>query len=204
MVPNATLQLPLQVTSPVDVGRLQRELDSIDAVMDQALLRKDDLVKLPKMTGLMDQTVQLNKIDLTQPDQRKNLAKFLAVTKTKAPLLHISFSADPSTSFIDLLLTWLRKELHPNLLVTIGLQPNIGAGCIVRSMNKYFDFSLRQDFANKRGLLLERLGPLLAEPTPVAVAGVDLPAATLQPDVHVAPALATDNAVVNQLQESAA
>ena len=50
-------------------------------------------------------------------------------------------------------MTWLRREIHPLVLMTVGLQPNIGAGCIVRTTNKYFDFSLRQDFANKRDLL---------------------------------------------------
>jgi hypothetical protein len=159
------LQLPLQVASPVDVGRLLRELEAIDDLLTQAGLRGDGAqVKLPKTTGLLDQTILLNKINMAEASDRKKLTTFLKAIKAKAPLLHISFSADPSTAFIDKLLTWLRKELHPNVLLTIGLQPNIGAGCIVRSMNKYFDFSLRQDFAGKRALLLEKLGPILAAP----------------------------------------
>ena len=160
-----SLQLPLQVASPVDVGRLLRELEAIDDLLTQAALRGDGAqVKLPKTTGLLDQTILLNKINMADAAERKKLTTFLKAIKAKAPLLHISFSADPSTAFIDKLLTWLRKELHPNVLLTIGLQPNIGAGCIVRSMNKYFDFSLRQDFAGKRALLLEKLGPIMAAP----------------------------------------
>ncbi len=159
------MHLPLQVASPVDVGRMQRELTAINEQLTQAELRDDNSeTRLPKTTNLLDQTLQLNTLDLTNAGQRQQLLTFLTTVKTKAPLLHISFSADPSTSFIDLLLTWLRKELHPNLLITIGLQPNIGAGCIVRSTNKYFDFSLRQDFAGKRDLLLDKLGPALAGP----------------------------------------
>jgi hypothetical protein len=159
------MQLPLQVASPVDVGRLLRELEAIDDLLTQAGLRGDDAhVKLPKTTGLLDQTILLNKVNLAEAADRQKLTTFLKAIKAKAPLLHISFSADPSTAFIDKLLTWLRKELHPNVLLTIGLQPNIGAGCIVRSMNKYFDFSLRQDFAGKRAMLLEKLGPILAAP----------------------------------------
>jgi hypothetical protein len=42
-------------------------------------------------------------------------------------------------------------------LITIGLQPNIGAGCVVRTTNKYFDLSIKQDFLSKRNLLLEAL-----------------------------------------------
>ena len=165
-----TLRLPLQVTSPVDVGRLLRELEAIDGVLSQAALRKEIDTKLPKTTGLMDQTIILNKIDLADSPQRKALADFLKAVKSKAPLLHMSFSADPSTAFIEKLLTWLRKELDANLLVTIGLQPNIGAGCVVRSTNKYFDFSLRQDFASKRSLLLDKMGLVLGGSSPAATA----------------------------------
>lgn len=158
-------QLPLQVGSPVDVGRLLRELESLDERLNQAALRKDGHdVKLPKTTHLMDRTLELNKLDLADGSQRQQLTTFLTGVKAKAPLLHMSFSADPSPKFLEQLLTWLRSELHPSLLLTVGLQPNIGAGCIVRSTNKYFDFSLRQDFAKKRDLLLEKLGPALAAP----------------------------------------
>ena len=170
MAHEVALQLPLQVASPVDVGRLMRELEAIDGLLSQAALRKEGHeLKLPKTTNLMEQTIQLNKLNLADPEQRQELTTFLSHVKSKAPLLHMSFSADPPTQFIEHLLTWLRKELHPSILVTIGLQPNIGAGCIVRSTNKYFDFSLRQDFAKKRNLLLEKLGPALSAPVVAAV-----------------------------------
>lgn len=170
---SAEFHLPLQVASPVDIGRLIRELTAINDLLTQAALRKETDVKLPKTTGLMDQLLQLNKIDLNNAKHREAVLQFLALLKAKAPLLHMSFSAEPSTDFVDKLLSWLRKEIHPNVLLTIGLQPNIGAGCIVRSTNKYFDFSLRQDFAKKRDMLLEKLGPALntapgSEPAPAA------------------------------------
>jgi F0F1-type ATP synthase delta subunit len=69
----------------------------------------------------------------------------------------MSFSADPSASFIERLMAWLRQEINPYVLVSVGLQPNIGAGCVVRSTNRQFDFSLRQDFLNKRDLLMNKI-----------------------------------------------
>ena len=69
----------------------------------------------------------------------------------------MSFSADPSVTFLTKLMTWLRQEIHPQVLLTVGLQPTIGAGCILRTTNRYFDFSLRQDFANKRTMRWIRL-----------------------------------------------
>lgn len=156
---NEKLKLPVQVASPVEVGRLLRELETIDDTLVQLRLRKaGKAVTVPKTTQLMDQLVELNGVNLLHESDRQLLKEFLALVKSKAPVLHISFSADPSVVFMEKLMSWLRREIHQQLLLTIGLQPNIGAGCMVRSTNKYFDFTLRQRFAAKRGLLLEKLG----------------------------------------------
>ena len=71
--------------------------------------------------------------------------------------MHISFSADPSPLFTQKLITWLRAELHPLVLIQIGIQPNMGAGCVVRTTNKYFDFSLRSRFKEKGAVLTQLL-----------------------------------------------
>jgi F0F1-type ATP synthase delta subunit len=114
---------------------------------------------MPKTSQLMDHTIELNKLNLLHEADRKHLQQFLQAVQDKAPLLHISFSADPSVAFLEKLIAWLRQEIHPLVLVTVGLQPNIGAGCIVRSINRQFDCSLRKDFATKRELLQEALVP---------------------------------------------
>lgn len=171
--------LPVLVATPVDVGRLLRELEAIDNVLLQLQLRKGtDKPELPKTSQLMDQLVELNKLNLLVVDDRKRLNAFLASVQAKAPVLHISFSVDPQTAFIEKLMAWLRREVHPLVLITVGLQPNIGAGCIVRSVNKYFDFSLRQDFTNKHDLLREKLALPKDKPTqPIASPVATQPAA---------------------------
>jgi len=154
------MKLPVLVSSPVDVGRLVRELQVIDESMLQLKLRKGTAaVRLPKTSQLMDQTAQLNKLNLLHVADRKQLQTFLETVVAKAPVLHISFSADPSVPFIEKLITWLRREIHPQILLTIGLQPNTGAGCMVRSTNHYFDFTLRKKFADNHQLLLDKLAP---------------------------------------------
>jgi len=151
------------VVGPVDVGRLLRELESINNLLSQASINhKAAELKMPKTSQLMDQTLELNKLDLLQANDRKLLYDLLSVVKQQAPLLHISFSADPAPAFIEKLMTWLRREIHPTVLLTIGLQPSIGAGCIVRSTNKYFDLSLRKDLLNQRELLLSKISALEA------------------------------------------
>lgn len=153
---NTITGLPLSVVSPVDVGRLIRELESLDnAILEQGL--RGQTVAIPPMTRLMTQTIEMNHINLLDEADRKLLTQLLVSVREKAPVLHISFSADPTPVFIEKVMAYLRREVHPLVLMTAGLQPNIGAGCIVRSTNKYFDCSLRQNFLNKRELLMDKL-----------------------------------------------
>lgn len=165
--------LPVMITSPVDVGRLIRELETIDETLLQLGLRKAGTeVKMPKTSQLMDQLITLNKLNLLQVEDRQLLQQFLAYVQEQAPVLHISFSADPNTSFLEKLMAWLRREINPLVLVTVGLQPNIGAGCVIRTTNKYFDLSLKQDFAKKAQMLHDALALPVSQPiaAPAAVA----------------------------------
>ena len=162
MAPKAAarqLALPNSVVGPVDLGRLLRELETIENVLMQLRLQtKDKLkLKLPATSRLLDQAIELNKLDLLVPADLQKLQQFLHHTKETAPVLHISFGADPSVIFTQKLVLWLRQEIDPSVLLTIGLQPSIGAGCMVRTTNKYFDFSLRERFTKQRQLLIEQL-----------------------------------------------
>lgn len=164
------LKLPVTVIGQTDVGRLIRELKAIDEQLLQLSIRQPGSeVKLSKTTQIMDQLVSTNKLNLLQPSDRAWLLKALEAIRQHAPILHMSFSADPSAKFLEKLIVWLRREIHPFVLLGIGLQPNLAAGCIVRSTNKVFDFSLRQNFATKRDLLKQALVATPAlPPTPAA------------------------------------
>jgi len=156
--------LPPSISSYMDIARLSRELEDINEQMLQLKLRQSgDQVKLPKTTMTLDKLVSSNNLNLLNEVDREALAKYVAAIKDNAPVIHISFSSDPTPIFLEKITTWLRKEIHPSLLLTVGLQPTIGAGCIVRTTNRYFDFSLSQNFLNKKQLLLNRL---TAEPSP--------------------------------------
>jgi hypothetical protein len=159
--------LPISVASPVDLGRLIRELEAVDSDMSQAALRGgSEPTALPKLSELLAQTVELNKLDLLQPAQRKLLLQFLVSIRERAPRLHMSFSADPSTQFSAKLTSWLREQVHPLVLITFGLQPNIGAGCVVRTTNKYFDFSLGAALTKNRSLVMKSLRDAITDKAP--------------------------------------
>lgn len=158
--------LPIQVVGPVDVGRLIRELEAINNGFLQYRIRyKAEPTDKPKLSALMERTLELNKLDILKETDRQRLQELLVTVRQSAPMLHISFSVDPSEAFIEKLMSWLRREIHPVVLMTVGLQPNIGAGCVIRSTNKYFDCSLRHDFNKHQGLLMKMLAPELEQPS---------------------------------------
>lgn len=152
------MQLPIGVITRADVGRLALEAESIDNFLRQAAVRQPGTpIQLPKASQLFDELVSINKLNVLQETDRQRLYQFLKTIRTSAPILHISFSTDPSAVFQQRLITWIRQQMHPFLLLQIGLQPNIGAGCEVRSTNKYYDFNLRQRFKDQRPLLISKL-----------------------------------------------
>lgn len=152
------LVLPEGVVGRVDAGRLLREVEILDQFLEQTAVRQHDAnVQLPRTSRLLDEILATNKLNALEPADRNRLLSFLTNVRSKAPMIHMSFSADPSPRFIQAIVTWLRREVHPLALVQIGLQPNIGAGCIVRTTNKQFDFSLKQYFKSQREVLIYKL-----------------------------------------------
>jgi hypothetical protein len=148
-----TFVLPVTVVSPTDVARLQREVEQLAEFLGQAKIRKSEEAKLPTPTEFLSDVCDANGLNLLHEADREYLIKAFEAMKGQAPLLHFSFAANPSTTFLGRLLKWLRQEIHPYALVTVGLQPGIGAGCMMRTANKYFDFSLRSHLQAQRQLL---------------------------------------------------
>jgi len=153
-----SLELPVLIFGPVEIHRLQRELESLEDYMTQANIReKGKQAPLPKTSRLLEGLAGNNNFNLLLAEDRKKLATFLKNVGMKAPVIHISFAADPSSAFTAKIVAWFRTNIHPYALVQLGLQPSIAAGCVVRTSNKSFDFSLRNRFHDKRALLLESI-----------------------------------------------
>jgi len=152
--------LPVAVVGLVDLGRLLRELERLENTMRTEHIRTgvpEESIQLPKLSALMEELAEANHVDLSVSHGRQSLLAFLKLLRKDAPRVHMSFSADPSPQFMLKLMTWLRTNVHPHVLVAVGLQPGIGAGCVLRTTNKYFDMSLGKSFADSRSLLMERL-----------------------------------------------
>ena len=153
------LVLPVSIVGMVDLNRLLREIKSVQADLQAQALRHEDANAgtLPKLSLLLDEFVQTNQLNLLLKADQDRTIEFLEIIKNNAPKIHVSFSADPSPQFMEKFTAWFRENIHPAVLITVGLQPGIGAGCIVRTANKYFDFSLGKTFESKRELLIQQL-----------------------------------------------
>lgn len=184
------LTLPATVIGLTDVTRLQRESETLDEYLRQATLRKGgSSIELPKIPVMLDDVATENHLNLLQAADRKKLADFLQLLQTKAPVVHMSFASEPSTEFTSKIVTWLRMNIHPMMLVQVGLQPLLAAGCTLRTTNKVFDFSLRQHFVRNRQMLVD------------AIANLDrAPAAAPQPQPELSTVPATPAASGGQSQ----
>ncbi len=161
--------LPVGVVGMIDLGRLIRELERLESKLTSEEIRTGVEIELPKLSALLDQLAEANKLDLRDDHARQSLLAFLKLLRKEAPKIHMSFSADPSPQFLEKLMKWLRVNIHPHVLVAVGLQPGIGAGCVLRTTNRYFDMSLGKSFADKRELLMKRLRETNAQPMAPAI-----------------------------------
>jgi hypothetical protein len=159
VAPEAQIKLPPVLVGQADILRLRRELENLEDYLHQAALRQTppDQLKLPKTSRMLDEFAKLNQLNLMhRPDHERAMTGLNEASK-HAPVIHVSLSADPSSAFSAKLVDWIRGNIHPLSLVQIGLQPNIAAGCLVRTTNRQFDFSLRASFAKHKDILIQQL-----------------------------------------------
>lgn len=152
--PDSYFVLPAIVTGPVEIRRLLREIEALEEYMVQANRRAPgQQIPLPKVSRVLDALASNNSMNLFQASDRIKLTEFLKDVQGKAPSIHISFASDPSSAFTVKMVTWLRANIHPYALLRLGLQPTLAAGCMVRTTNKVFDFSLRNRLKEQYPLL---------------------------------------------------
>jgi hypothetical protein len=149
-------KLPLNIISQMDVARILREINSLNDFFVQTKARQSGTpMKLPKITMLIDQIARENNCNLLEEKDRQTLAAALDQILGKAPLMHISFAAEPSPKALEKILVWFRLNIHPYALLQVGLQPTIAAGCVLRTSNKVFDMSLREHLNQQQKFLVQ-------------------------------------------------
>ncbi len=153
------LKLPIQIISQGDAARVRRELKDLDDFITQASLRQPGtpLKTLPKTSRGLTDFAAVNKINLLDNSDREKAGNSLDELISHAPVVHISFAVDPSAAFMAKIATWFRDKIDPLILINVGLEPNIAAGCTLQTDNRYHDFSLRQHFLDQRQMLMAKI-----------------------------------------------
>jgi F0F1-type ATP synthase delta subunit len=150
------IQLSTNIISKVDVSRILRELKSLDDFFIATNARSAGTpMQLPKLTRTLDQIAKDNNFNLLEEDHRKSLNQELNNVISKSPLVHISFAEEPSPKALEKILVWFRTNIHAQVLLQVGLQPSIAAGCVIRTSNRVFDLSLREHLIKQQPFLMQ-------------------------------------------------
>jgi F0F1-type ATP synthase delta subunit len=137
----------------LELGKVQRELFALDEFLSAS---KQIAGKLPFTSSSLQKIAKEAGLNMLQTDDRTQLINRISFVRRTAPTVQISFASDPSARALRVLVRWFRENGHPNTLITVGVQPNITGGCIVRTATKEFDFSLQQLFKENRQALAQR------------------------------------------------
>jgi F0F1-type ATP synthase delta subunit len=147
------LKLPITITTKQDLHRLIRELEALDNYINQNSIRGQKSAALPRLTNTFEALLRDNSIEIMDDKLRTELRQKVGRLVTTAPVVHMSFAVEPSSFMTQKIVGWFRREIHPATMLHTGIQPSIAAGCVMRTTNKYFDFSLRQHLKATQDLL---------------------------------------------------
>lgn len=155
----ASYILPMALIGRADLARLGREVEALDNELEAQKVRglKDQGYHLPTMSRGLSDFIEQNKIDISNDQTRLELKEQLRVLKDKAPIMHMTFAVDADPDFLQQLVLWLRHEIHPQALISVGLQPDLVAGVYIRTPNHVHDFSVRSLLQDKHDLLIQKL-----------------------------------------------
>jgi hypothetical protein len=143
------LILPLSIVTTTDIELVLNEINDLKEYLLQMKIKSPDTeIKLPHTSKSLNNLLELNNLDLTNINQVDWLKKSIETLIIKAPIVHIGFSVEPNLLLLEKLVDWFRHNIDSSLLLTIGLQPIIGAGITLRTPNKFFDLSLKNHFNN--------------------------------------------------------
>lgn len=155
--------LPPALIGRADVSRLLREIEQVDYALETQTIRTPDQpLTIPAMSRALKETLTLNNIEVTNLDERKRMLDSLRDAKERAPNVQITFAIDPEPAITSQLVAWIRENLHPRALITVGLQPSIIGGCVVRTPDHIYDFSLRKRFKDEQANLIQAINTAIA------------------------------------------
>ncbi len=151
--------LPPALVSKIDLARLIREVEMVDSTLEAQKVRgyTKEQMRLPTLSRSLADFLELNKLDILDNQKRMILKEDLRVLKDRIPVMHMTFASEVDPESLEYLVAWVRKELHPQALISVGLQPSLIGGVYIRTPNHVHDLSMRALFKGKTELLVKDL-----------------------------------------------
>lgn len=163
----ATYLVPAQVVQRQDVAHLLDEVEKISNILTEQEVRQktgEEIHDTPVLSEALSAFLDQNHFSLIDPlmesQQRTELIQQLRLLKEKAPVIHMTFAVEADKESLEQLVLWFRQEIHPQALLSVGIQPALVAGTYVRTPNKVHDWSLRGRLIAQREQLETEIGAL--------------------------------------------
>jgi len=156
------LKLPPALIGKAHLAQLIRELEGVENDLENQKAKHlsaagETVLHVPTMSRALSDCITLNGIDVLDGQQRMHFKKSLNRIKDTAPVMSFTFATDPDGESLQRLVDWVRTEIHPGALISIGLQPALIGGVYLRTPNHIHDFSLRALLHDKRSLIVDEL-----------------------------------------------
>jgi len=152
--------LPASLVGHADLARLIREVEAVDGELEAQKVRGTAAPRLPVLSEGLSDFLEQNKLDIAEGRTLMELKERLRVLKDHAPVIHLTFATPADPEPLQELVAWLRAEIDPRTLVSVGLQPSLVGGVYMRTPNHVHDFTLKELLAGKREIILKELEEL--------------------------------------------
>lgn len=143
MKSDSVILLHISIISPMDLGRLQRELYNLDISLQA---KSANQTKPLRISPQLDNLIKSSGIDLNSIEDRKLLTQQLQAVRRTAPVVNMAFASTPDEASLSKILKWFREFGHPNTLIDISVNPHLGGGCVLKTATKTFDLSYSNKF----------------------------------------------------------
>jgi hypothetical protein len=152
--------LSLTILTRADVSRSLRELQEFEGKVYQAGLRNEAAPLAAHVSAALRESAESLNISLENATDRQRLAEELQSIHRSAPQVHVSFAMQPPLQAVEAVTGWFRRNTHPAVLVQVGVDPSIIAGCVIRTTNKVFNFSFAGALRDSTPVLQEGIASL--------------------------------------------
>ncbi len=163
MSPTTTFILPPNIVTKVDIARLITEMEQLDndlVTRDAHFKSGVPITNQLTVSEPLRDFLMANQLEIGSGAERTALIKRMREFKVKAPVVHITFAAPADLESLKKLAMWLRSNVHPQSILSVGLQPSLIGGAYVRTPNHVHDLSLRARLAGHRDLIVKEVEAL--------------------------------------------